>query len=99
MAMADEESLHLTQVGNVRLKVIPRTVESTMMLVDVYLASRLAKTIVFYGKLQRKCFALVYDGENARLIGAVTVPSPSRVNGQQRAGRRRDSNSRKHGAG
>ena len=61
IAMADGESLLLTQVGSVRLKVIARGVESTVMLTDVYLAPRLAKIIISYGTLERRGFALVYE--------------------------------------
>ena len=47
--------------------IIGRGVESTVMLTDVYLAPRLAKNIVSYGKLERKGFTLVYDGEKRAL--------------------------------
>ena len=52
VAMADSESPNLTQVGNVRLKVIARGLDSTVMLTDVYLVPRLAKNIIFYDKLE-----------------------------------------------
>lgn len=61
--MADGESLHLTQVGKVRPKDVASGVENTMVLMNVYLAPRLTKNIVSYGKRKRKGFALVYDGE------------------------------------
>ena len=63
IVMVGDESLHPTQVCNVRLKVKARGVESTVMLTDVYPAPRPAKIIVSHGKLERKVFALVYDGE------------------------------------
>ena len=45
-----------------RLKVIARGVESSVVLADVYLVLRLAKNIICYGTLERIGFALVYDG-------------------------------------
>lgn len=40
IVMADSESLHLTRVGSVRLKVIARGVQSTVTLTDVHLVPR-----------------------------------------------------------
>ena len=61
IAIADGKTLKLKRVGSVRLKVVARGMESTVVLTDVYLARRLSKNIVSYGKLERKGFALVYD--------------------------------------
>ena len=68
IAMTDGESRHLTQVGSVRLKVIAHNIENTVMLMDMYLAPRIVKTIVLYGKLGRKGFALVYDEVKRTLV-------------------------------
>ena len=59
--MADGKTLKLTRVGSVSLKVVARGIESTVVLTDVYVARRLSKNIVSYGKLEIKGFALVYD--------------------------------------
>uniref|UniRef100_A0AAV1VI54 Integrase catalytic domain-containing protein n=2 Tax=Peronospora matthiolae TaxID=2874970 RepID=A0AAV1VI54_9STRA len=67
IAMADGESLHLTRVGSVRLEVLARGAEAVVTLTDVYLAPRLAKNIVSYGKLANKGFALVHSGERRSL--------------------------------
>uniref|UniRef100_A0AAV1UMW7 Uncharacterized protein n=1 Tax=Peronospora matthiolae TaxID=2874970 RepID=A0AAV1UMW7_9STRA len=67
IAMADGESLRLTRVGSVRLEVLARGLKVTVTLTKVYLAPRLAKNIVSYGKLERKGFALVYDGNKRAL--------------------------------
>ena len=61
IAMADGKTLHLTRVGSVRLEVIARGVESIVTLTDMYMAPRLEKNIVSYGKLESKGFALTYD--------------------------------------
>ena len=67
IAMADGESLRLTRVGSVRLEVLARGVATIVTLTDVYLAPRLAKNIVSYGKLESKGYALAYDGDNRAL--------------------------------
>uniref|UniRef100_A0AAV1UBX1 CCHC-type domain-containing protein n=1 Tax=Peronospora matthiolae TaxID=2874970 RepID=A0AAV1UBX1_9STRA len=67
IAMADGESLHLTRVGSVRLEVLARGAGAVVTLTDVYLAPRLAKTIVSYGKLANKGFALVHSGKRRLL--------------------------------
>ena len=67
IAMADGESLHLTRVGSVRLDVLARGAEAVVTLTDVYLAPRLAKNIVSYGKLANKGFALVHSGDRRSL--------------------------------
>ena len=59
--MADGESLRLTRVGSVRLEVLARGAKTSVTLTEVYLAPRLAKNIVSYGRLERKGFALVFD--------------------------------------
>uniref|UniRef100_A0AAV1V1J0 CCHC-type domain-containing protein n=1 Tax=Peronospora matthiolae TaxID=2874970 RepID=A0AAV1V1J0_9STRA len=59
IAMADGESLRLTRTGSVRLKVLARGVKTIVTLTDVYLAPRLAKNIVSYGKLKSKGYGLV----------------------------------------
>lgn len=66
--MADRKTVHLTQVGSVWLKVMASGVESTVMLTEVYLAPGLAKNIVSYGKLERKGFALVYNGKRRAIV-------------------------------
>ena len=75
--MADGEFLHLAQVSCVQLKVIARGVDSIVTLTDVYLELRLAKNIILHGKLERRGFALVYDGEKRELVrrsdGAVAL--------------------------
>ena len=69
-------SLHLAQVDSAQLWAKARGVENTVMLTDMYLASRLAKNIISYGKLERNFFDLVYDGkESVRFLGVATVPS------------------------
>ena len=65
--MADGESLHLMRVGSVRLEVLARGAEAVVTLTDVYLAPRLAKNIVSYGKLANKGFALVHSGDRRSL--------------------------------
>lgn len=67
IAMEDGESLRLTRVGSVRLEVLARGVKVTVTLTEVYIAPRLAKNIVSYGKLESKGFALVYDGNKRAL--------------------------------
>uniref|UniRef100_A0AAV1UWD4 Retrovirus-related Pol polyprotein from transposon TNT 1-94-like beta-barrel domain-containing protein n=1 Tax=Peronospora matthiolae TaxID=2874970 RepID=A0AAV1UWD4_9STRA len=67
IAMADGESLHLTRAGSVRLEVFARGAEVLETLTDVYLAPRLAKNIVSYGKLANKGFALVHSGDRLSL--------------------------------
>ena len=67
IAMADGESLRLTRVGSVRLEVLARGVKMTVTLTEVYLAPRLEKNIISYGKLESKGFALVYDGNKRAL--------------------------------
>uniref|UniRef100_A0AAV1UJY9 GAG-pre-integrase domain-containing protein n=1 Tax=Peronospora matthiolae TaxID=2874970 RepID=A0AAV1UJY9_9STRA len=67
IAMADGESLHLTRVGSVRLDVLAHGAEEVVKLTDVYLAPRLAKNTVSYGKLVNKGFALVHSGHNRSL--------------------------------
>ena len=57
----------MTRVGSVRLKVFARGAETTVTLTEVYLAPRLSKDIVSYGKLQSRGFALVYDGDKRSL--------------------------------
>uniref|UniRef100_A0AAV1T9S2 Uncharacterized protein n=1 Tax=Peronospora matthiolae TaxID=2874970 RepID=A0AAV1T9S2_9STRA len=67
VAMADGESLHLTRVCSVRLEVLARGAEAVVTLTGEYLAPRLAKNIVSYGKLANKGFALVHSGERRSL--------------------------------
>uniref|UniRef100_A0AAV1TQK7 Retrovirus-related Pol polyprotein from transposon TNT 1-94-like beta-barrel domain-containing protein n=1 Tax=Peronospora matthiolae TaxID=2874970 RepID=A0AAV1TQK7_9STRA len=67
IATADSESLQLTRVGSVRLEVLARGAEAVVTLTDVYLAPRLAKNIVSYGKLANNGFALVHSGERRSL--------------------------------
>ena len=50
-----------------RLSIIARSVESTVMLTDVQLAPRLGMNIVSYVNLEIKGFDLVYDGEKIAL--------------------------------
>ena len=71
----DDESLHLMQIDSVRLEVIARGLESTVILSDVYLALRLTKNIVSYGKLERKGFDLVYDCEKRALARSSRLTS------------------------
>ena len=47
------------RVVKVRLQALPRGIKMNVTLTEVYLALRLAKNIVSYGKLVRKGFALV----------------------------------------
>ena len=61
--MTDGESLWLTRVENVRLGVFARCIKLIVTLNEVYLAPRLSNNIVSYGKLMRKGFSLVYDGD------------------------------------
>ena len=70
--MADGEFLHLTQVSCVQLKVIARGVDSIVTLTDVYLAPRLDKNIILYGKLERDGFLLFMTARSVHLLGAVT---------------------------
>ena len=72
IAMADGESLHLMRVSSVRLKIIARGVESIVTLTDVYLAPRLDKNIILYGKLERDGFLLFMTARSVHLLGAVT---------------------------
>uniref|UniRef100_A0AAV1TRZ9 Retrovirus-related Pol polyprotein from transposon TNT 1-94-like beta-barrel domain-containing protein n=1 Tax=Peronospora matthiolae TaxID=2874970 RepID=A0AAV1TRZ9_9STRA len=65
--MADGEVLRLTRAGSVRLEVLARGVKTIVTLTDVYLAPRLAKNIVSYGKLESKGYGLVYDGDKRAL--------------------------------
>ena len=65
--MAYGVPLQLSRCGSVRLNVIPNGAEATVTLTDVYLAPFLAKNNVSYGELERKGFALVYDGDKRSL--------------------------------
>uniref|UniRef100_A0AAV1T2V7 Uncharacterized protein n=1 Tax=Peronospora matthiolae TaxID=2874970 RepID=A0AAV1T2V7_9STRA len=47
----------------VRLKVLAIGADTTVILTDVYLAPRLSRTIVSYGKIERGALALIYDGD------------------------------------
>uniref|UniRef100_A0AAV1TH46 GAG-pre-integrase domain-containing protein n=1 Tax=Peronospora matthiolae TaxID=2874970 RepID=A0AAV1TH46_9STRA len=60
--MADGKSPRLTKAEIVRPEVLARGAKKSMKLTEVYLAPRLAKNIVSYGKRECKWFALVYDG-------------------------------------
>uniref|UniRef100_A0AAV1U6N4 Integrase catalytic domain-containing protein n=1 Tax=Peronospora matthiolae TaxID=2874970 RepID=A0AAV1U6N4_9STRA len=57
----------MTQVGSVRLKVLARGAEAVVAFTDVYLAPRLAKNIVSYGKLANKGYALERSGDRRSL--------------------------------
>ena len=59
ISMADGESLRLTRVENVCLEVLARGRKKNVTLNEAYLALRLAKKIVSYGKLKSKGFDLV----------------------------------------
>ena len=50
-ALADDEKIVLTKVGDVRIFVIADGKKSTVLLTNVYFASSLACNIVSYGKL------------------------------------------------
>uniref|UniRef100_A0AAV1VBL6 Uncharacterized protein n=1 Tax=Peronospora matthiolae TaxID=2874970 RepID=A0AAV1VBL6_9STRA len=65
--MAYCESMQLTIVDSVRLKVIARGFEIIVTLMDAYLEPRLAKNIFLHDKIDIKAFALVYDGEKCAL--------------------------------
>ena len=79
ISMADGELLRLTRVGSVRLKVLARGMKMTATLTEVYLVPRLAKKIISYGKLERKGFALLYNGKKRALArrsdGTVAINS------------------------
>ena len=55
------------RVVKVRLQALPRGIKMNVTLTEVYLALRLAKNIVSYGKMEIKGFALVDDGEKRAL--------------------------------
>ena len=44
-----------------------RCQERTVKLTDVYLATEFERNIISYGKLELKCFGLVYDGASRAL--------------------------------
>ena len=61
--MADGVSLQLSRCGSVRLNVTANGEEATVTHTDIYLAPRLAKNIVSYGKLEQEKLELVYYGD------------------------------------
>uniref|UniRef100_A0AAV1TKU7 CCHC-type domain-containing protein n=1 Tax=Peronospora matthiolae TaxID=2874970 RepID=A0AAV1TKU7_9STRA len=67
IAKADGESLYPTRVGSVHIEFLARGAEAVVTLTDVYLAPRLAKNIVSYGKLANKRFTLVHSGHKRSL--------------------------------
>ena len=76
VALADDEKLVLTKVGDVRIFVIADGKESTVLLTNVYFASSLACNIVSYGKLDASGYVISYSNRKrivARRIDALAV--------------------------
>lgn len=65
--LADGETIRLSRVGNVVLRVLAKGKQQTVTLTEVFLAPELARNIMSYGKLERKGFGLVYDGTTRSL--------------------------------
>uniref|UniRef100_A0AAV1VAX2 Retrovirus-related Pol polyprotein from transposon TNT 1-94-like beta-barrel domain-containing protein n=1 Tax=Peronospora matthiolae TaxID=2874970 RepID=A0AAV1VAX2_9STRA len=66
--MADGDSLKITIVGSVLLRVIANGKDRMITLTDIYLAPQLARNIVSYGKLEHIGFGLVYRGSGRYLV-------------------------------